>query len=132
MSFLLDTDICSSYLKNEPRVVAKVMQHFGGLHVSVVTVGELMTWALRARAPRDRLAGVRDLLAASIILDVDLTVAERFGEIRADLLDRGRTVGELDLLNAAIALTHNLTVTTHNTQDYAAVAGLSIVDWLVP
>jgi hypothetical protein len=45
VSFLLDTDICSAYLKNDRRVIGKVMLQFGGLHVSVVTVGELLTWA---------------------------------------------------------------------------------------
>jgi predicted nucleic acid-binding protein len=54
MSFLLDTDTCSAYLKNDPRVVSKVMLHFGGLHVSVVTVGELLTWAQQAKAPPTR------------------------------------------------------------------------------
>ena len=44
MSFLLDTDICSAYLKNNQSVVGKVMLHFGGLHLSVVTIGELLTW----------------------------------------------------------------------------------------
>ncbi len=43
MSFLLDTDICSAYLKNDRRTTSKVMLHFGALHVSVITVGELLT-----------------------------------------------------------------------------------------
>ena len=34
MSFLLDTDICSAYLKNDPLVVSRVMLHYGGLNVS--------------------------------------------------------------------------------------------------
>jgi predicted nucleic acid-binding protein len=38
MSFLLDTDLCSAYLKNDRQVVGKVMLHFGGLHVSVVLI----------------------------------------------------------------------------------------------
>ena len=50
MSFLLDTDTCSAYLKNDPAVVGRVMLHYGGLNVSVITVGELLTWALRAHA----------------------------------------------------------------------------------
>ena len=49
MSFLLDTDTCSAYLKNHRRVVGRVMLHYGGLLVSVVTVGELLTWGLRAK-----------------------------------------------------------------------------------
>ena len=51
MSFLLDTDICSAYLKNDRTVAGKVLLHFGSLHVTVVTVGEVLTWALRATAP---------------------------------------------------------------------------------
>src|SRR6266849_3680611 len=119
MSFLLDTDICSAYLKNDQKVVSKVMLHFGGLHLSVVTVGELLTWARRAKAPPTRLQGVRDLMAASTLHEVDYAVADKFGELRAMLLDQGITVGEMDLLNASLALVHNLTMVTHNTQDYA-------------
>jgi tRNA(fMet)-specific endonuclease VapC len=132
MSFLLDTDICSAYLKNSRKVVGKVMLHFGGLHISAVTAGELLTWAQRANAPAARLNGVKDLLSASTFHEVDLAVAEKFGELRAALLDQGKAVGEMDLLNASVALVHNLTMVTHNTQDYAGVSGLTLDDWLAP
>lgn len=132
MSFLLDTDICSAYLKNNPRVVSKVMLHFGGLHVSVVTVGELLTWARRANAPHNRVQGVSDFLAASSILEIDFPVADKFGELRANLLDNGVTVGGMDLLNASVALVQNLTMVTHNTRDFINIPGLSMIDWLIP
>jgi predicted nucleic acid-binding protein len=92
MSFLLDTDTSSAYLKNDARVVAKVMLHSGGLQVSVVTVGELLTWALRTAAPPARLYGVRDFISACTVLDVRLLEAERFGELRASLRP-GETCG---------------------------------------
>jgi tRNA(fMet)-specific endonuclease VapC len=132
MSFLLDTDICSSYLKNDAVVVARVMMHFGGLNVSVITVGELLTWALRANAPSARLKSVQDLLKGATVLDVSLRIAEKFGEIRAGLMDHGIAVGEMDLLNGATALIHGLTMVTHNVQDYANIPGLTIDDWLIP
>ena len=106
--------------------------HYGSLHVSAVTAGELLTWAGRAKALPSRPQGVIDLLSVCQVLGVDYAVAETFGRIRADLLDRGRTVGELDLFNASVALIHNLTVVTHNAADYRDVPGLSIVDWMVP
>jgi len=115
MSFLLDTDICSAYLKNHLQVVAKVMLHFGGLHISAVSAGELLTWAMRAKAPPTRLQGVRDLLIASVVHDVDLAVADRFGQLRAGFLDQGITIGAMDLLKASVALVHNLTMVIHNT-----------------
>lgn len=132
MSFLLDTDTCSAYLKNDPRATGKVMFHFGGLHISVITIGELLIWALRAKAPASRLQAVKRLVATATIHEIDTIVAEKFGEIRAALFDRGKTVGEMDLLNASVALIHNLTLVTHNTADYAAVPGLTLDDWLVP
>ncbi len=132
MSFLLDTDICSAYLKNDRNVVGKVMLHFGALHVSVVTLGELLTWALRANAPAARLQGVQDLLKAVIVLDLTMPVGEKFGQLRAALFDRGITVGELDLFNASVALVHNQTLVTHNVADYANIPGLTVVDWQIP
>ncbi len=132
MSFLLDTDICSAYLKNDPVVVGRVMLHYGGLNISVITVGELLTWALRAQAPPDRLKGIRDMLKGATVLEVTLSIAEKFGAIRAGLFDSGITVGEMDLLNGATALVHGLTMVTHNTKDYSAIPGLTIDDWLVP
>ncbi len=132
MSFLLDTDTCSAYLKNDPVVVGRVMLHYGGLNVSVITLGELLTWALRAHAPPNRLKVVQDMLKGATVLDVTLSIAEKFGELRAGLFDRGITVGEMDLLNGATALVHGLTMVTHNTKDYSDIPGLTIDDWLVP
>ena len=60
MSFLLDTDICSAYLRNDAVVVRRVMLHYGGLNVSVITVGELQRGG--TNAPAARLKGVQDIL----------------------------------------------------------------------
>jgi tRNA(fMet)-specific endonuclease VapC len=108
------------------------MLHFGSLNVSVITVGELLTWAMRANAPPERLKGVRDLVQSSIVLEVNLHVVEKFGEIRAGLLDQGLAVGQMDLLNAATALVHTLTLVTHNVKDYANIPGLTMDDWMIP
>lgn len=132
MSFLLDTDICSAYLKNDRAVIGKVMLHCGGLSVSVVTVGELLAWGLRANAPANRLHAIRDLLAAADVIEVDVVVAEKFGELRAMLLDRGQDPGQMDLFNASIALVYNMTMVTHNVADYSIIPGLIIDDWQTP
>jgi predicted nucleic acid-binding protein len=38
----------------------------------------------------------------------------------------------MDLLNGSVALIHNLTMVTHNTQDYRKIPGLTFEDWMVP
>jgi tRNA(fMet)-specific endonuclease VapC len=66
------------------------------------------------------------------VLDVTARVAEEFGQVQAGLLDTGRPAPAMDLLNAAIALVHDLTLVTHNVQDYASIPGLRVVDWTIP
>lgn len=130
MSYLLDTDICSAYLKGNHRVWQRFMQHSGGLHVSAIVVGELYTWALRAAAPPNRLTDLQDLLNEVVVLTLDSTVARTFGQIRAALFDAGTPRPELDLFNAATSMVHGLTMVTHNAGDYSSIPGLSIEDWL--
>ena len=67
-----------------------------------------------------------------VVVDVRAQIAKRFGELRAALLDAGQGTPDMDLLIAATALEHGLTLVTHNVADYAGVPGLSIQDWLVP
>jgi len=131
VSFLLDTDICSAYLKNHAKVANRFLQYGGRLHISIITLGELLVWAKRKKASPKRLQTVLDLLNDVQVLLVDQIVAEKFGEIRAALLDAGLAAPQLDMLNAATALVHGLTMVTHNVMDYANVPGLTVVDWLV-
>jgi predicted nucleic acid-binding protein len=132
MSFLLDTDTCSAHLKQKGNLTHKFLQYMGRLHVSVITVGELYTWALRARASPQRLNDLRDFLDDVQVLEVSEDIARRFGELRAAFLDVGGYVPEMDLLIGATALVHKLTVVTHNVQDYTSIPGLALDDWLVP
>jgi tRNA(fMet)-specific endonuclease VapC len=132
VSFLVDTDICSAHLKNVRVVTNRFFQYTGRLHISAITLGELYTWALRAKASPKRLQSLLELLNDVTVLTVEEAVARRFGEVNAGLLDAGRTSPGLDLVIASTALVHGLTLVTHNTRDYAHIPGLTVVDWLVP
>jgi len=132
VSFLLDTDTCSAHLRQVAAVTSKFLQYTGRLHVSPLTVGELYTWALRAKAPPRRIQTLQDLPDDVTVLDVTKTVGHRFGEVRAGLLDAGKPAPNLDLFLASTALVHDLTLVTHNVQDFQNVPGLRIEDWLGP
>lgn len=132
MSFLLDTDICSAEIKGNPLVYGRFIQHGGRLHVSTVTLAELFTWARRARTSAKILPQVLRLCQDLHVIPVDQAVAQKFGEIRAKLLDAGLPVPQMDLMLAVTALEHGLTLVTHNAADYANIPGLMMVDWLIP
>jgi tRNA(fMet)-specific endonuclease VapC len=132
VSFLVDTDICSAHLKDVGRVTSRFLQYTGRVHVSVVTVAELFSWASRANASPRRLQGLLAFLSDVTVLDVDVDIARKFGEVQAGFLDQGQVVPGMDLLIASTALVHDLTVVTHNTRDFSRIPGLSLTDWLSP
>lgn len=131
MNFLIDTNICSAYIKGNRSVWSRFLQHAGGMALSVVTVGELWTWAQRAKTRPQSRHAVAELIELLDVIDIDVQVALRFGELRAQLLDAGKPMPDMDMLIAATALVHDLTLVTHNTNDFQSVAGLSLADWLI-
>ena len=62
-------------------------------------------------------------------LPFDDECAAQYGILRAYLAKLGTPIGHNDLLNAVIALTHNLILVTHNVSEFARVPGLVIEDW---
>jgi predicted nucleic acid-binding protein len=132
MSYLLDTDTISAYLREREPVVSRVMQYFGRLHASAITVGELYVWTLRRKTSPKRLVGLEKLLAGITVIPAEDTVARKFGELRAELLDEGRPTPTLDLWIAATAIVHGLTLVTHNVADFEQIPELTVIDWIVP
>jgi tRNA(fMet)-specific endonuclease VapC len=131
MGFLIDTNICSAHLKNARNVSGRFLQYAGSLSISAVTLGELASWALRSKT-RKHLAVLDDFLNYVDVLDVDRKVGWKYGELNRHLLDRGLPPPAMDLLIAATAIVHNLTLVTHNARDFVNIPGLTMIDWLVP
>jgi len=62
------------------------------------------------------------------VLPFSLTVAKRCAALREQLKKEQKRVKSraLDLINAAIAIEHNLTLVTRNTEDYKDIPGLEL------
>jgi tRNA(fMet)-specific endonuclease VapC len=133
MSLLLDTDTCSAHLKRPAGLIHRFVQHSGRLFIPTIVLAELYTWAFHRKNPTPVIQAIeRDLLPNVTVLDFDSDCTKEFGKLRGQLLQQGITVSRMDLLIAAVALTHNLTLVTHNTADYLHVPGLRLDDWLTP
>jgi tRNA(fMet)-specific endonuclease VapC len=133
MSFLLDTDVSSAFLKNVRGLAHRFVQHSGRLYLPTIVLGELYTWAYRRPDPAPTLQAIESGLLPQVkVLVFDGPCAHEFGRLRALLLKSGRSVPTVDAQIAATALAHDLTVVTHNIKDYCDIPGLQISDWLGP
>lgn len=70
--------------------------------------------------------GFRHFLGGYPALGLDDPIMERFAETRAYLRRRGEGIADLDLLIAATALHHDLTLLTFNLRHFARIPDLRI------
>jgi tRNA(fMet)-specific endonuclease VapC len=132
MSYLLDTNIVSVHLRRPAGLTHRFIQHSGRLSIPTLVLAELYAWAHGRDDPTPVLEKIRLLLEDVELLGFEQDSAERFGIIQTQLLRRGITVNPVDLMIAAVALVHDLTVVTHNTKDFQNIPGLRLEDWLTP
>lgn len=132
MSFLLDTNICSAHIRRPAGLAHRFMQYSGMLWMPSIVLGELYAGAHLLDEPARILAAIADLRRDVAVLVYDERCAEEFGRLRGILRRLGVAANPVDLMVAAVALVHGLTLVTHNVRDFANIPGLHVVDWLAP
>lgn len=131
MSYLLDTNILSAHLRRPSGLQHRFEQHSGRLYASTVALAELYDWVYRRPDPAAALAAVDKMLLYEVApIEFDNDCAQECGRVRAELRRQGIGVSALDLLIAAVALSFDLTLVTHNTKDFERIPGLRLEDWL--
>ena len=117
---LIDTNVLGELVR--PRPQARVVTWFGGLDdlaLSAITVEEVF-YGLAARpSPR-----IERWLASFIdrrcrVLNVTAAIARHAGVLRGQLAARGKTRSQADMLIAATAAVHGISLATRNVRDFA-------------
>ena len=132
MKYLLDTNALSEPVQRRPssRFLERLTRLGAHACTSVLCVGEMIFGARRKGASfcyDQYLAEV--VLPHMRVLDVDVAVATVYGELRASLARKGRSVADMDLLIAATAIRHRLELVTRNVRDFHGIDGLEVADW---
>jgi tRNA(fMet)-specific endonuclease VapC len=131
MMYLPDTNAWIAYVNpGASAVKARFRAHppTDILFCSVVKA-KLLYGAYRSARGADNLHSLATLLQQFERLPFDDAAAKAYGQIRADLAAQGTPIGPNDLMIAAIALANNLALVTHDTREFARVAGLILEDW---
>lgn len=127
---LLDTNIVVAYLNGHITVAQRIADHPAKIAVPSLVAAELYYGAYASSRSQENLAKLDRFLQTVSVVNFDLSASRRFGMLKADLRKKGRPTSETDAWIAAIALTHNATLVTHNTRDFEHIAGLGLEDWL--
>ena len=130
--YLLDTNICIFLIRNTfPHLKKRIMvcdpEH---VFLSSITVAELEYGASKSQnREKNREALLNFCTDFGNIIDFSNADAEAYGIIRAYLERIGRPIGPYDMQIAAQAMTRNLTVVTHNYDEFSRVPLIKVEDW---
>lgn len=129
MSHLLDTDWLADFLDGRVPAVKLVATLLpDGLAISVVTRLEIREGILGGRDVAGFDAAFRRFLSGVTVLDVDEAVADEAAAIRLALRRVRRQTDHraLDLLIAATAMVHDLTLVTRNRRHFEDIPGIRL------
>jgi tRNA(fMet)-specific endonuclease VapC len=129
--FLMDTNACIRVLNNSaPALVSRLSSHHPSqIRLSAVVKAELTYGARKSARPAHNLRVLRDFFAPFRSLPFDDACSSHYGSIRTELERAGKPIGPYDIMIAATAMAHELTLVTHNVAEFSRVAGLKWEDW---
>ena len=133
MRYLIDTNIIIFALKDAGSLSAQKLRSTSIADQCICSVveAELLHGARKYATPDEREARVKGFLAPYTSLAFDSAAAPHYASIRDDLERRACIIGGNDLMIAAIAMANQLTVVTHNVDEFTRVKGLKVEDWSV-
>jgi predicted nucleic acid-binding protein len=133
---ILDTNVLSELLRPAPaRQVERWLSAQDGAKVYFTAVGEaelrhgvaLLPTGKRRKALNTAIESLLDEDFRNRILAFDRAAARAYAAIAAQRRAAGRPISQFDYQIAAIARTHDATMATRNTSDYAG-CGVELID----
>ena len=133
--YLLDTGVAADFVfrrKHVPESVEKLVQSGSRVGVCTPVLGELWAGVEYSKTQHRNRHRLIIALERLVVWPYDEQAAEEFGRLYANLRRIGRTIQQIDIQIAAVALTlGNCTVATKDS-DFRAIPDLDIEDWSKP
>ena len=129
--YLLDTDIASYAMKKTSQKVLDRLSQTAttDIYISSIVLAELEFGVAASPRPLQDRARLDLFLSYAEVLDFPGQAAREYGQIRAELKQRGAMIGANDMLIAAHARCLGFTLVTNNTREFSRVPGLKIENW---
>ncbi len=131
-AYLLDSDSLIFLLKGNSGLVTKVGQVGpASIGLSVVSVAEILHGAYNSSNPTQSLKDTRGLISQFKVIELSQPIADKYGEIKANLKQSGQLLADFDLLIAATALVEARILVTNNVKHFNRLSkqGLAVENW---
>jgi len=133
MKYLLDTNICIYIINEKPKQVLRKFEQYP-VHefaISSITHAELQYGVAKSKHKNRNQAALDEFLLPLTILPFQgKRLVERYGKIRAFLEFKGKTIGPLDTLIAAHALSLDLMIVSNNIKEFSRIPNLKCENWV--
>ena len=126
---VLDTDMCIELLRGNKKVLKKRAAYPGDVAVSFMAVGELFYGAKNSAFPEENGLLVEKFILTVPIIQTDIPILKRFGELKARLKRGNKLLPDADIFVAAVALEKAEALATGNTRHFERIEGLKIENW---
>ena len=127
---LFDTDVCIEILRGNKKVIKRRLEYPGEIAVSFITVAELFYGVENSSRPLENRVVLEKFLITLPVIQSDIPILKRFGEIKSDLNRRKLLLPDADMLVAATALEKCEAVVTGNSKHYERISGLRLENWI--
>jgi len=133
MKYLLDTNICVYIINEKPKQILRKFERYP-VHefgISSITHAELQ-YGIEKSKNKNTNQDALDyfLLPLTILPFHGKRLVTCYGEIRTSLESKGKTIGPLDMLIAAHALSLDLTIISNNIKEFSRIPNLKCENWI--
>ena len=131
MNFMLDTNICIYIIKSKPIDVRRCFNRtrISQIGISSIALSELLYGVFKSSKPEQNHMALMQFIAPLEIMPYSDEAAQYYGNLRAHLEKQGTTIGSLDMLIAAHALSLACTLVTNNEKEFIRVPDLKLENW---
>jgi len=133
-TYMLDTNICSFIMREQPATVIARLEHAvqqrQRIVVSAITYAEMRFGAVGKKAsPRHALLVEAFCQRLDAVLAWDRAAVDATTDLKIALAAAGTPIGNNDAAIAGHAIAAGAVLVTNNTREFARVEGLRLEDW---
>lgn len=133
IKYMLDTNIVIYVIKSRPiEVLDTFNQKVGQMCISSITLAELFHGAEKSERKEHNLKVIEDFISRLAVLEYSDKAASHYGDIRANLEKKGKSIGVNDLHIAGHARSEGLTLVSNNLAEFERVDGIRLENWISP